>query len=415
MGLYVNLTASNTLSNLNANYPKFIIDGSNSNTVIEILSVYYIPTSLTGSQLILEPVFYEGDVATPQTIFVGKTAVGSYLISGLNKAIPKISKVFLGAISDGPLQEAVVGAGSYFELFGVIWKLTWDGTQLKLLRSTDSGITFTDATSIGTLPVLDATQNQLSLAFDQAGRTVVSWQQGTKIYYQKYDLATNSYIQTGGYDGLTPALLNEASVNYKPDKSNVLLFYVDPATPNALSVRKQNTLFNVPEVLKTFPVPVKITSIETPAYRYKVNLTSLDDTQTFEYMSPLYDIYLAADKITGSLSGILMGEFKSVVVSSNTAVDSLSSTIVATLSLNFYSEVIIKYLETSTITGTIAPNLTASFNSVVLSTSLEQTIIGSRVTTATGALFKIEVAQTTLSTATINSTITASITGVYGA
>lgn len=417
MSIYVTLVVKKEIQNLNTNYPKFIIDGSDTKSVIEVFSAYDMPASLTPSQIILEPTYSASAPVTTETLFVGKTSVGSYIISGINQPPPKLMKTFLGAISTGPQQEAVIGSGSYIELFGVLWKLSWDGLQLRLLRSTDAGVTFIDITPVGVLPVLSSSQNQLSLAFDQAGRTVVSWQQGTKIYYQKYDLATNAYIQTGGYDGLTPALLNEASVNYKPDKSNVLLFYVDPATPNTLSVRKQNTLFNVPEVLATFAVPVKITSVSTPAYRYKVNLASLDDTQTFTYLSPLYDIYVATESLRGSLSGVLTGEFKSSVISSTIAIESVNSQIATNnISLNFYSSVLSNYLGTSTITSTILSNtLTASFNASVLSSSLGQNSISSSLnsTTAT-SVFKLEVAQASLGTVTINSTITASITGVYG-
>jgi len=137
------------------------------------------------------------------------------------------------ALCKGPSAEGVTGSGTYFELFGYNWALSLDDSGQLHLSQEQPG-TWVEVTPLVPLPVLSQTARHISIAFDQAARPIIAWEDAEQIYLRQWDVGSNSYLTRGPWPGRDPVLwwdypldrvMFPASIQAGND-SDVLLFHI---------------------------------------------------------------------------------------------------------------------------------------------------------------------------------------------
>lgn len=140
----------------------------------------------------------------------------------------------------GPSAEGVTGSATYAELFGYSWALSMDDSG-ELHLSQQQGAAWVEIPPLTPLPVLPATARHIALAFDQAARPVIAWED-SGIYLRRYDPGSSSYQNLGPFAGRDPVLFMDATVDgYIPD-SDVLLYYLS-ADARAINQRVQRQVW----------------------------------------------------------------------------------------------------------------------------------------------------------------------------
>lgn len=137
------------------------------------------------------------------------------------------------ALCKGPSAEGQTGAGTYFELFGYNWALSLDDAN-QLHLSQEQGGTWVEVTPLVPLPVLSGTARHITMAFDQAARPIIAWEDAGQIYLRQWDVGTSSYLTRGPWPGRDPVLwwdypldrvMFPASIQ-AGNNSDVLLFHI---------------------------------------------------------------------------------------------------------------------------------------------------------------------------------------------
>ncbi len=206
------------------------------------------------------------------------------------------------------LKDVVLGPdieGVAKEKYTQQWKLGWADSTLKLYK-VDSVGNLIDTTPLAPFPqLIYGNVSNLSLAFDQAGRNIIAWEENNQLYIRQYDLGVNGYSNRGPFAGHDPIIYSEKSASRTNENSNLLLFYLS-ANRKTLKYRKQNDLYLIEYVLETYEDEKELTGISTGTFQYHIALGENEGDIVFN--SDLYP-YLAKDILlitTGQPSSSLL-------------------------------------------------------------------------------------------------------------
>lgn len=132
------------------------------------------------------------------------------------------------APAPGPAAEGLVGDGSLTALHGSPWALVWSREDLVLRLYRWDGSDWLEQPPSAVLPVLPRppAARHLALAFDQAARPVVAWEQNGAIRVRQWDPLSLQYVTRGPFAGVDPVLLNDATVSRVVGGSDVVLFHL---------------------------------------------------------------------------------------------------------------------------------------------------------------------------------------------
>ena len=178
------------------------------------------------------------------------------------------------AWAPGPQQLATTGDGSFTTLYGESWMLqmcpdgTWNlyhaiGSAMQLVPW---DVTPQAAGESGRHP---------TLAFDQAARPAMAWEETAGIFLREFDEIAGEYQFIGPLAGHDPVLLCDATVNYRVGGSDVVLFYLN-ATRSRLMYRVQNENFLIEHEHHDFGTAVVLDASDIGGYRLQLKYS--DDT-----------------------------------------------------------------------------------------------------------------------------------------
>lgn len=144
------------------------------------------------------------------------------------------------ALALGPLTMGEPLDGSYPALHAVPWMLRWDkGDVLRLYQQ--QGGAWVEVQPGQAFPVLPDTARHISLAFDQAARHVIAWEDAGQVSVRQWDPAAQAYTYRGPFPGADPLLLFDLGVQYEVSSSDVLLLHLSPDRTRAVyRIQREN-------------------------------------------------------------------------------------------------------------------------------------------------------------------------------
>lgn len=182
----------------------------------------------------------------------------------LKKLSPEV-RLCLGATAEG-----VTGSGSYSALFGTRWALALDRDGgLHLLR--ESGASWAEAVPLSPLPVLPKTARHVGLAFDQAARPVVCWENLGEVFVRQYDVLSGRYVVRGGFSGVDPVLVMDAQLLRTTGNSDVHLFFLSQDRKTVF-YRSQRDQYAIEYVSSAFLDSMILDAVIIEQYQYKIIL-----------------------------------------------------------------------------------------------------------------------------------------------
>ncbi|MFC6803057.1 hypothetical protein ACFQDE_16155 [Deinococcus caeni] len=118
-------------------------------------------------------------------------------------------------VAAGPQRLAQPGGGTYDDLYGSRWALGLyrGGPRLYQARS-GVWVDRTDPDALGALTASGV--RHASLAFDQAARPVLAWEQSGAVYVRQWDALGTQYVTRGPWEGCDPLLISDAMALLKP-------------------------------------------------------------------------------------------------------------------------------------------------------------------------------------------------------
>lgn len=178
----------------------------------------------------------------------------------------------------GPHAVGVTGAGDYAELFGRNWlavieeETSEDDKTIGTLRAYqehepgDWRLVTADLPPVfGT--VIPGDVRRVSLAFDQAARAVIAYEQNNMIYVTAWSGVSQSY-ELRSFAGFNPALLMDATINGVIPGSDVIVFY-QPANPHReVRARIQRDNYTIAYPIATHPSSIILDRAEAAGLRY---------------------------------------------------------------------------------------------------------------------------------------------------
>jgi hypothetical protein len=264
-----------------------------------------------------------------------------------NKRVPELR------IALGPILEGVTGNGSYSDLFGAVWALGLTRNGLKLARLGVAG--WYEVTPLEPLPVLPSSARHIGLAFDQAARPVISWENGSEVFIRQWDGASNQYVVRGPFAGVDPVLVMDATVNGDIPNSDVILGHLNVFRDQFI-YRVQRELYATPRV-----IPVAANSVLDAAFvsNYALHFFGSSNNLIWSVRSLIYP-YIPTDSLS-SITAIApaSGSYTPVVLIRDEGTDSLSSiTAIAPVSGSYTPVVLIRDEGTDSLSSitAIAPN-----------------------------------------------------------
>ncbi|GGJ56640.1 hypothetical protein [Deinococcus roseus] len=200
----------------------------------------------------------------------------------------------------GPLTLATVGNGTYQELFGAIWRITWDRKRGLILQQ-KQGSDFQEVEPDEPLPVLPNRARHISLAFDQAARPVLAYELDQVIHVRQWNPVSHQYTYQQ-VDGLDPVLLMDAHLHYFTPDSDVLLYCLDLERLH-LQVSHQRNTYQDQTQVSTLQLPAFLDQVAAYPYMSRILLHDHKGAEV-RFVSPLYP-YRAEDtlSVTAAASG----------------------------------------------------------------------------------------------------------------
>ena len=142
------------------------------------------------------------------------------------------------------------------------------------------------------------------MAFDQAARPVIAWQNGNQVFVRQYDVNISDY-QIFTFAGVDPVLLMDATINADTPNSDVLLGHLS-ITRDSFVMRAQRELY---ATARSLPVPPN--SILDKAF--VAGITGRFIGNGWSVSTEAYP-YLAADQLTTlGFNGFVGGNLQTVV------------------------------------------------------------------------------------------------------
>ena len=215
------------------------------------------------------------------------------------------------AWAPGPTTLASTGDGAYPTLYGSNWLLQICNDGSWVLYRRDTNETLTVVPWDVTPPVAGLTARHPTLAFDQAARPAIAWEDDNGIRLREYDEVNGAYHFVGPFDGHDPVLICDATVNYHVPDSDVVLFYLD-ADRETLCYRVQSENFATEHEHHTFSdPPVTLDLSDIGGFRLQLRYSDehgavIDEGDSFRaILSDVYPIYVQ-DELAGSLGLIAL-------------------------------------------------------------------------------------------------------------
>lgn len=276
-----------------------------------------------------------------------------------------MKQLVIKTVANGPSSEAVVGSGSYDDLFGTLWKLGWDDETLNLFKViTDAG-GLERVEPLETFPSLNYSKvTNLSLAFDQAGRNVIAWEESGQMFVRQYDAMSQNYVNKGPFPGVDPIIYNEGAASYSQSYNNLILFYLSQDRLS-LYYRLQSELYLTEHVMETYTEPHYLTGVQSLPYQYEIDWKLSDEVTTGYYSSKIYPITLA-DKAAATLSSFNAGVYKEVVTVPSIDKESLSINL-SSFTTGVFLPVVITHDTTSdSLSGSVSNFSAGNYKAVVV-------------------------------------------------
>ena len=258
------------------------------------------------------------------------------------------------AWAPGPAQLATTGDGSYTTLYGESWMLQMcpDGTW-NLYHAIGSAMQLVpwDVTP----PAATETARHPTLAFDQAARPAIAWEDASGIRLREFDEIGGAYQFIGPFPGHDPVLLTDATVNYHVGGSDVVLFYLN-ATRSKLMYRVQNENFTTEHEHHDFGTAVVLDASDIGNYRFQLKYSDengavIPDSGTFRaLLSDVYPIHVTEHALA-TVGPPSTGEYNLVLIT-RTGQDATSASIGA-LADGVLLNVILQQERTEAITSTV--------------------------------------------------------------
>ena len=114
-----------------------------------------------------------------------------------------------------------------------------------------------------------ATARHVSLAFDQAARVVLTWEEGGFINVRRWDPTANEYIKNVSFAGHDPCGVIDASWSLEIPGSDVLLFHLSPDRSRVLC-RVQRDVYATEYLIWDYSAPDILDRVIALPYRYQV-------------------------------------------------------------------------------------------------------------------------------------------------
>ena len=220
-------------------------------------------------------------------------------------------------LAPGPAQLAQPGGGTNAELYGCPWALALhrSGPQLYHL-SAGVWAPRSDLDALAPLAQLPDVRH-VGLAFDQAARPVICWEQSGAVVVRQWNAQAAQYVTRGPWAGCDPVIYADSAAHYRPSDSDVVLWYLTPDR-RTLAHRVQRDLYAVERAAHTYAAPVVLDQIVAHPYRAQLLAADLSSGAAQPVTVGLYPIF-TTDATTAQAApptgGVL---FEVVIVRSGT-------------------------------------------------------------------------------------------------
>lgn len=223
------------------------------------------------------------------------------------------------AWSPGPVQLASTGDGSYSTLYGENWlaQVCQDGTW-RLYKRASAEVLEVVEWDVEP-PTVAITARHPTLAFDQAARPAIAWEDSEGVRLREYNEVAQSYHFIGPFPGCDPVLLTDATINYRVAGSDVILFYLS-ADRTKLLYRIQSENFAVVHEHFDFGEAVVLDAQDVGSWRFQLKYA--DSAGTVQgpladgftaLWSDLYPVYVE-ERMGAAVHGLEDGEYVLVVI-----------------------------------------------------------------------------------------------------
>lgn len=236
------------------------------------------------------------------------------------------------AWSSGPQALATTGDGSFTTLYGANWlaQICLDGTWRLYQRTSDEALTVVSWDVEP--PTVSISARHPTLAFDQAAKPAIAWEDDSGIWLREFDETAGAYDFVGPFAGVDPVLLCDATVNYHVAGSDVVLFYLSEDRLT-LNYRVQSENFGTEHAHHTFSDAVVLDVQDIGGYRFQLRYSDsagavigpVGDGFT-ALLSDVYPIYVGED-LSVSVGALEDGVYTLVVLTRPEVTESVSATV----------------------------------------------------------------------------------------
>ena len=172
------------------------------------------------------------------------------------------------------------------------------------------------------------------MAFDQAARPVIAWQNGNQAFVRQYDVNISDY-QIFTFAGVDPVLLMDATINADTPNSDVLLGHLS-ITRDTFVMRAQRELYATPRSVAVPPNSILDKAVTVGITAVFLGNNWAVQTQTYPY--------IAADTFSSvQFNGLLGGNLSNVVEVHNAGLDVLANATFNALTAGNLSNVVEVY------------------------------------------------------------------------
>jgi len=196
----------------------------------------------------------------------------------------------------------------------------------------------------------------VTLAFDQAARPAIAWEEADGIRLREFNEIAGNYAFIGPFEGCDPVLLNDATVNYHVAGSDVVLFYLS-ADRTKLMYRVQNENYLVEHEHLEYGTEVVLDAPDIGGYRFQLRHSDaageiIPETGSFlATLSDVYPIYVS-EFFGAGVHSLKEGEYELVVMKRPAVAEGLTA-VVDSLGDGLLQHVIILRSGADALTGVV--------------------------------------------------------------
>lgn len=236
------------------------------------------------------------------------------------------------AWSPGPQILATTGDGSFTTLYGSNWlaQVCQDGSWRLYQRTSDEALTVV-AWDVEP-PTVSISARHPSLAFDQAAKPAIAWEDESGIWLREFNEVSGAYGFVGPFAGVDPVLICDATVNYHVAGSDVVLFYLSEDRLT-LNYRIQSENFGTEHAHHTFPSAAVLDAQDIGGYRFQLRYSDSEGAVIgpvgdgfTALLSDVYPIYVS-EELSVSVGALEDGVYTLVVITRPEVTESVSATV----------------------------------------------------------------------------------------